>query len=104
MPLQGKADLSLNRSAIPSHDRKIFLYSVSPSLRSLFSDSLLDRGAGAAIRRARTRWPGGGDNPVAVIRVPPEFLVPGAVYAFEILAIEASGNSTISVGNFVVSE
>jgi hypothetical protein len=35
----------------------------------------LDRGVGAAIRRARTRLPGGGDNPVAVIRVPRERLV-----------------------------
>src|SRR4030095_507400 len=32
----------------------------------------LDRGPGAAIRRARTRLPGGGENPVAVIRVPRE--------------------------------
>jgi hypothetical protein len=35
----------------------------------------LDRGAGAAIRRARTRLPGGGVNPVALIRVPRERLV-----------------------------
>ena len=35
----------------------------------------LDRGAGAAIRRARTRLPGGGTNPVAVIRVPRERMV-----------------------------
>jgi hypothetical protein len=35
----------------------------------------LDRGAGAAIRRARTRLPGGGENPVAVIRVPRERMV-----------------------------
>ncbi len=35
----------------------------------------LDRGPGAAIRRARTRLPGGGENPVAVIRVPRERLV-----------------------------
>ena len=35
----------------------------------------LDRGAGAAIRRARTRLPGGGANPVAVIRVPRERMV-----------------------------
>ncbi len=31
--------------------------------------------AGAAIRRARTRLPGGGDNPVAIIRVPRERMV-----------------------------
>ncbi|SDS16777.1 hypothetical protein [Pseudomonas oryzae] len=35
----------------------------------------LDRGIGAAIRRARTRLPGGGSNPVAIIRVPRERMV-----------------------------
>jgi hypothetical protein len=35
----------------------------------------LDRGIGAAIRRARTRLPGGGANPVAVIRMPRERMV-----------------------------
>ena len=35
----------------------------------------LDRGIGAAIRRARTRLPGGGANPVAIIRVPRERMI-----------------------------
>lgn len=35
----------------------------------------LDRGHGAAIRRARTRLPGGGQNPVAIIRVPRDRMV-----------------------------
>ncbi|MEM1020126.1 MAG: hypothetical protein AAGJ09_06505 [Pseudomonadota bacterium] len=35
----------------------------------------LDRGIGAAIRRARTRLPGGGENPVALIRIPRERMV-----------------------------
>jgi hypothetical protein len=35
----------------------------------------LDRGHGAAIRRARTRLPGGGRNPVAVVRIPRERMV-----------------------------
>jgi hypothetical protein len=35
----------------------------------------LARGPGAAIRRVRTRLPGGGDNPVAIIRVPRERMV-----------------------------
>lgn len=35
----------------------------------------LDRGHGAAIRRARTRLPGGDENPVAIIRVPRERMV-----------------------------
>lgn len=39
----------------------------------------LDRGVGAAIRRARTRLPGGGENPVAVIRVPRERMVSAGI-------------------------
>jgi hypothetical protein len=39
----------------------------------------LDRGYGAAIRRARTRLPGGGANPVAIIRVPRERVIGAAV-------------------------
>jgi hypothetical protein len=35
----------------------------------------VDRGHGAAIRRARTRLPGGESNPVAIIRVPRERMV-----------------------------
>lgn len=38
---------------------------------------------------------------VTSLTVPPEFLLPNASYEFEVLAIEASGNSTISVGEFV---
>src|SRR5262249_21147629 len=35
----------------------------------------LHRGLGGAIRRARTRLPGGGENPVSVIRVPRERMI-----------------------------
>jgi hypothetical protein len=35
----------------------------------------LDRGPGAAIRRARTRMPGGGLNPVAITRIPRERMI-----------------------------
>jgi hypothetical protein len=35
----------------------------------------LDRGFGAAIRRARTRLPGGGETPIAIVRVPRERMV-----------------------------
>ncbi len=35
----------------------------------------LDRGVGASIRRARTRLPGGGENPVAIIQVPRERMI-----------------------------
>ena len=41
---------------------------------------------------------------VTELTVPPEFLLPGSEYEFEILAIEVSGNVTISVGEFVTSE
>jgi hypothetical protein len=41
----------------------------------------LDRGHGAAIRRARTRLPGGGESPVALIRVPRERMVGGGIGA-----------------------
>jgi hypothetical protein len=41
----------------------------------------LDRGIGAAIRRARTRLPGGGENPVAIIRVPRERMVGNGIAA-----------------------
>ena len=37
---------------------------------------------------------------VTSLTVPPEFLLPGVLYEFEVLAIEASGNSTISEGEF----
>ena len=35
----------------------------------------LDHSPGAAIRRARTRLPGGGENPVAIVRVPRERMI-----------------------------
>ena len=39
----------------------------------------LERNPGAAIRRARTRLPGGGENPVAIVRVPRERMVSSGV-------------------------
>ncbi|TWI69353.1 hypothetical protein IP91_00421 [Pseudoduganella lurida] len=39
----------------------------------------LDRGPGAAIRRARTRLPGGGENPVGIIRVPRERMIGSSI-------------------------
>ncbi|HEY7430559.1 MAG TPA: hypothetical protein VH641_07490 [Streptosporangiaceae bacterium] len=35
----------------------------------------LHRGLGGAIRRARTRLPGGGENPVSIIRIPRERMI-----------------------------
>jgi hypothetical protein len=39
----------------------------------------LDRGAGAAIRRVRTRLPGGGLTPVALVRVPRERMIGSSI-------------------------
>jgi hypothetical protein len=41
----------------------------------------LERGHGAAIRRARTRLPGGDENPVAVIQIPRERMVGSGIAA-----------------------
>ena len=35
--------------------------------------------------------------------IAPEFLQPGAMYDFEVIAFEASGNATISVGEFMTA-
>jgi hypothetical protein len=59
--------------------------------------------------RRTTHWVDGGTRralinlPGSVTRltVPSEFLRPDSQYEFEVLAIEVSGNSTISVGEFV---
>jgi hypothetical protein len=51
-------------------------------------------------RRALINLPGSATS----CTVPPEFLLPNALYNFEVLAIEASGNATISTGEFMTSE
>jgi hypothetical protein len=60
----------------------------------------LDRGHGAAIRRARTRLPGGDENPVAIIQVPRERLV-GSGIASSI--IHEVGHQVASLLNLVPS-
>lgn len=62
--LSGLDVVSADALTLPGH-----YYEVPPVI------CYLDRGAGAAIRRARTRLPGGGENPVAVIRVPRERMI-----------------------------
>ncbi|SFD98540.1 hypothetical protein [Nitrosomonas sp. Nm166] len=62
--LSGLDIVSADALTLPGH-----YYDVPPVI------CYLDRGVGAAIRRARTRLPGGGENPVAVIRVPRERLI-----------------------------
>lgn len=54
----------------------------------------LDRGVGAAIRRARTRLPGGGDNPVAIIRVPRERMVGSGIASSLVHEVGHPGGGT----------
>jgi hypothetical protein len=51
-------------------------------------------------RRALINLPGSATR----LTVPPEFLLAGATHDFEVLAIEESGNSTISSGEFITRD
>ena len=57
----------------------------------------LDRGHGAAIRRARTRLPGGDSNPVAVIQVPRERMVGSGIGASLIHEVGHQGATLLSL-------
>ena len=59
----------------------------------------LDRGAGAAIRRARTRLPGGGSNPVAVIRVPRERMVGSGIASSLFHEVGHQADSLLSISD-----
>ncbi len=57
----------------------------------------LDRGHGAAIRRARTRLPGGKTNPVAVIRVPRERMISSGIGASLIHEVGHQGSALLDL-------
>lgn len=59
----------------------------------------LDRGHGAAIRRARTRLPGGGENPVAIIRVPRERMVGSSIASSLIHEVGHQGVALLNLIN-----
>lgn len=59
----------------------------------------LDRGHGAAIRRARTRLPGGGENPVAVIRVPRERMVGSGIASSLVHEVGHQGAVLLDLAN-----
>ena len=61
----------------------------------------LDRGHGAAIRRARTRLPGGGDNPVAIIRVPRERMVSNGIASSLVHEVGHQGAALLDLVNSV---
>ena len=58
----------------------------------------LDRGVGAAIRRARTRLPGGGDNPVSIIKVPRERMVGSGIASSLIHEVGHQGAAMLGPG------
>ena len=57
----------------------------------------LDRGHGAAIRRARTRLPGGKSNPVAVIRVPRERMISTSIASSLVHEVGHQGASLLGL-------
>lgn len=59
----------------------------------------LDRGHGAAIRRARTRLPGGDKNPVAIIRVPRERMVGSGIASSLIHEVGHQGSALLNLIN-----
>ena len=59
----------------------------------------LDRGVGAAIRRARTRLPGGGENPVAIIRVPRERMIGSGIASSLIHEVGHQGAALLGLVN-----
>lgn len=59
----------------------------------------LDRGVGAAIRRARTRLPGGGENPVSVIRVPRERMVGSGIASSLIHEVGHQASALLDLAN-----
>lgn len=59
----------------------------------------LDRGPGAAIRRARTRLPGGGENPVAIIRVPRERMIGSSIASSLVHEVGHQGAALLDLVN-----
>jgi hypothetical protein len=59
----------------------------------------LDRGVGAAIRRARTRLPGGGQNPVAIIRIPRERMIGSGIASSLIHEVGHQGAQLLNLVN-----
>src|SRR5262249_15210869 len=55
-------------------------------------------GPGAAIRRARTRMPGGGENPVAIVRVPRERMVGSGIASSLVHEVGHQGAALLDLG------
>lgn len=59
----------------------------------------VDRGHGAAIRRARTRLPGGDESPVAIIRVPRERMIGSGIASSLIHEVGHQANALLDLIN-----
>lgn len=64
----------------------------------------LERGHGAAIRRARTRLPGGDENPVGVIQIPRERLVGSGIASSLIHEVGHQGSELLELTKSVRAE
>ncbi len=61
----------------------------------------LERGHGAAIRRVRTRLPGGGENPVAIIRIPRERMVGSGIASSLVHEVGHQGAALLDLVNSI---
>ena len=64
----------------------------------------LERGHGAAIRRARTRLPGGDDNPVGVIQIPRERMVGSGIASSLIHEVGHQGSELLGLTQTIKDE
>jgi hypothetical protein len=90
--LSGLDVVSADALALPGAGAKAY-YEAPPVI------CYLDRGPGAAIRRARTRLPGGGENPVAIIRVPRERMVGSGIASSLIHEVGHQGAALLDLVN-----
>jgi hypothetical protein len=90
--LSGLDVVSADALALPGAEAKAY-YEAPPVI------CYLDRGPGAAIRRARTRLPGGGENPVAIIRVPRERMVGSGIASSLIHEVGHQGAALLDLVN-----
>jgi hypothetical protein len=64
----------------------------------------LERGHGAAIRRARTRLPGGDDNPVGIIQIPRERMVGSGIASSLIHEVGHQGSELLNLTGTIRTE
>ncbi len=59
----------------------------------------LSRGHGAAIRRARTRLPGGGENPVAIVQIPRERMIGSGIASSLVHEVGHQGSALLGLAD-----